>query len=601
MIHQRLSVKEKIGYGFGDAASSMYWKLFGMYLMFFYTDIFGIPAAVVGTMFLITRVGNAAFDPLVGILGDRTETRWGKFRPYLLWMAIPFGIIGVLTFTTPNLSVNGKIIYAYATYAVMMIIYSMINVPYASLMGVMTADGKERTTLATYRFIFAFGGSFLVLGLFQPLFDGFGTNNYIQSTIPKVIELRDTSKNIITENAYVWENKLTEPSQKQPADSLLFLSAKLTAKTKDAFKIGVMNKQTNELSWFEFKEGEDTLGLLRDGSPSDVKIRLSSFVSKGNLTNPLNLKIVTTNNADKDVKIHKIFIQEIDYKSGTQKAVIVITILAVIFFFFTFLWTRERIKPITEKTSLKDDVKDLLKNAPWFILVGAGISTIFFNTIRDGAAIYYFKYYFQGQSDIYFNPINVTLAMSTIYLLLGQAANIIGVLLAKPVSDKIGKKNTFVLAMVFASVFSIMFYFIEKSNIGLILIFQALISLSAGTIFPLVWSMYADAADYSEWKNSRRATGLVFSAASMSQKFGASIGIALAGWLLAFYGYHANVAQTVETQNGIRMMLSVYPAIGALLAALFMFIYPLKESLMEKIEDDLADRRTSASHKTSYD
>ena len=601
MIHQRLSVKEKIGYGFGDAASSMYWKLFGMYLMFFYTDIFGIPAAVVGTMFLITRVGNAAFDPLVGILGDRTETRWGKFRPYLLWMAIPFGIIGVLTFTTPNLSVNGKIIYAYATYAVMMIIYSMINVPYASLMGVMTADGKERTTLATYRFIFAFGGSFLVLGLFQPLFDGFGTNNYIQSTIPKVIELRDTSKNIITENAYVWENKLTEPSQKQPADSLLFLSAKLTAKTKDAFKIGVMNKQTNELSWFEFKEGEDTLGLLRDGSPSDVKIRLSSFVSKGNLTNPLNLKIVTTNNADKDVKIHKIFIQEIDYKSGTQKAVIVITILAVIFFFFTFLWTRERIKPITEKTSLKDDVKDLLKNAPWFILVGAGISTIFFNTIRDGAAIYYFKYYFQGQSDIYFNPINVTLAMSTIYLLLGQAANIIGVLLAKPVSDKIGKKNTFVLAMVFASVFSIMFYFIEKSNIGLILIFQALISLSAGTIFPLVWSMYADAADYSEWKNSRRATGLVFSAASMSQKFGASIGIALAGWLLAFYGYHANVAQTVETQNGIRMMLSVYPAIGALLAALFMFIYPLKESLMEKIQDDLADRRTIASHKTSYD
>jgi glycoside/pentoside/hexuronide:cation symporter, GPH family len=599
MIFQRIGLKEKIGYGFGDAASSMYWKLFGMYLMFFYTDIFGIPAAVVGTMFLITRVGNAAFDPFVGILGDRTETRWGKFRPYLLWMAIPFGIIGVLTFTTPNLSVTGKIIYAYATYAVMMIIYSMINVPYASLMGVMTTDGKERTTLATYRFIFAFGGSFLVLGLFQPLFDGFGTNNYIQATIPKLIELRDTSKNIITENAYVWENKLIEPSQNQPADSLLFLSAKLTAKTKDSFKIGVMNKQTNELNWFEFKEGEDTLGLLRDGSPSDVKIRLISFVSKGNLTNPSDLKIITTNNVNKDVKINKISIQEIDYKSGTQKAVIVITILAVIFFFFTFLWTRERIKPINEKTSLKDDVKDLLKNAPWFVLVGAGISTIFFNTIRDGAAIYYFKYYFQGQSDIYFNPIHVTLAMSTIYLLLGQAANIIGVLLAKPVSDKVGKKNTFALAMVFASVFSIMFYFIEKSNIGLILIFQALISLSAGIIFPLVWSMYADAADYSEWKNSRRATGLVFSAASMSQKFGASIGIALAGWLLAFYGYHANVAQTAETQNGIRMMLSVYPAIGALLAALFMFMYPLKESLMEKIEDDLADRRTIASHKIS--
>ncbi len=599
MIHQRLSLKEKIGYGFGDAASSMYWKLFGMYLMFFYTDIFGIPAAAVGTMFLFTRVGNAAFDPLVGILGDRTETRWGKFRPYLLWMAIPFGIIGVLTFTTPNLNMSGKIIYAYATYAVMMIIYSMINVPYASLMGVMTADGKERTTLATYRFIFAFGGSFLVLGLFQPLFDGFGTNNYIQSTNPAVFELKDTPKNINGENICVWENKLEERSRKQPADSLLFLSAKLTAKTKDPFKIGVVNKRTNEFSWFEFKEGTDTLGLLRDGSPSDIKIRLNSFVSKENLANLSNLKIVTANKPGKDVKINKVVIQEIDYKTGTQEAVIVITILAVIFFLFTFLWTRERIKPITEKTSLKADVKDLLKNAPWFILVGAGISTIFFNTIRDGAAIYYFKYYFQGQSDIYFNPINVTLAISTIYLLLGQAANIVGVVLAKPVSDKIGKKNTFAIAMIFASVFSIMFYFIGKSNISVILIYQALIGLSAGIIFPLVWSMYADAADYSEWKNNRRATGLVFSAASMSQKFGASIGIALAGWLLAFYGYHANVAQTIETQNGIRLMLSIYPAIGALLAAGFMFIYPLKEPLMDKIETDLANRRSKAVDSTS--
>ncbi len=591
---QKLSLKEKIGYGFGDAASSMYWKLFGMYLMFFYTDIFGIPAAVVGTMFLITRVGNAAFDPFVGILGDRTETRWGKFRPYLLWMAVPFGLIGILTFTTPNLSVSGKIFYAYATYTVMMIIYSMINVPYASLMGVMTADGKERTTLATYRFIFAFGGSFLVLGLFQPLFDGFGTNNYIQSTAPAVFELKDTSKKYDSENICVWENKLTEPSRKQPADSLLFISAQLTVNTKDAFKIGVVNKRTNEFSWFEFKEGKDTLGLLRDGSPSDIKIRLSSFVSKENLSDISNLKIVTANKPGKDVKINKVAVQEIDYKTGTQEAVIVITILTVIFFLFTFLWTRERIKPITEKTSLKADVKDLLKNAPWFILVGAGISTIFFNTIRDGAAIYYFKYYFQGQNDIYFNPINVTLAISTIYLLLGQAANIIGVVLAKPVSDKIGKKNTFAIAMICASVFSIMFYFIGKSNIAVILIFQALISLSAGIIFPLVWSMYADAADYSEWKNNRRATGLVFSAASMSQKFGASIGIALAGWLLAFYGYHANVAQTIETQNGIRMMLSIYPAIGALLAAGFMFIYPLKESLMDKIEADLADRRNKA-------
>ncbi len=187
-----LKLSEKIGYGFGDAASSMFWKLFGMYLIFFYTDIFGIPAAVVGTMLLVTRVGDAAFDPLVGILGDRTNTRWGKFRPYLLWMAIPIGVIVVLTFTTPNISTGGKIIYAYVTYSLMMIIYSLINVPYASLMGVMTNDGKQRTTLATYRFIFAFGGSFLVLALFQPLFDGFGTRTFNEFTSPKTVEVTDT-------------------------------------------------------------------------------------------------------------------------------------------------------------------------------------------------------------------------------------------------------------------------------------------------------------------------------------------------------------------------------------------------------------------------
>src|SRR5215831_18742641 len=174
MPAEKLALKEKIGYGFGDAASSMFWKLFSMYLMFFYTDVFGISAAVVGTMFLVTRIWDAGFDPLVGIVADRTETRWGKFRPYLLWMAVPFAIIGVLTFTTPPLGAAGKIAYAYVTYSLMMMVYSLINVPYASLMGVMTADGSERTSLATFRFIFAFAGSFLVLGVAKPLADFFG-------------------------------------------------------------------------------------------------------------------------------------------------------------------------------------------------------------------------------------------------------------------------------------------------------------------------------------------------------------------------------------------------------------------------------------------
>ena len=166
---ERISLKEKIGYGFGDMASSMFWKLFGSYLMIFYTDVFGLPAAVVGTMFLITRVWDSAFDPIVGVVADRTHSRWGKFRPYLLYLAVPFALIGILTFTTPALSDTGKLIYAYVTYSLMMMVYSAINVPYASLLGVMSPDPKERNTLSTYRMTFAYIGSFIALLLFMPM------------------------------------------------------------------------------------------------------------------------------------------------------------------------------------------------------------------------------------------------------------------------------------------------------------------------------------------------------------------------------------------------------------------------------------------------
>jgi GPH family glycoside/pentoside/hexuronide:cation symporter len=345
----------------------------------------------------------------------------------------------------------------------MMMVYSMINVPYASLMGVMTADGKERTSLATFRFIFAFGGSLLVLALAEPLVDIF------------------------------------------------------------------------------------------------------SKLGKGGV----NLQL------------------------GWQLAAVVFAIIAITFFMFTFSWTRERIKPVTVKTSLKKDLNDLLHNSPWFILLGAGIAAIFFNSIRDGAAIYYFKYYIQGQSAFSIKAIKLTITLSSLYFVLGQAANIVGVILAKPVSDRIGKKYTFLYAMLFAAVFSIGFYWLDRSSISLIFLFQFLISMSAGIIFPLVWSMYADAADYSEWKTGRRATGLVFSASSMSQKFGWTIGGALAGWLLGYYGFKANVVQTAEAQTGIKMMLSFFPAIGTLMGAFFMFIYPLSEKKMMTISAELAVRRDS--------
>ena len=170
----KIGLSEKIGYGLGDMSSSMFWKLFGAYLMIFYTDVFGISAALVGTMFAITRVWDSFFDPIVGAVADRTTSRWGRFRPYLFYLAVPFGAIGVITFLTPPFGETGKIVYAFITYGLMMMVYSAINVPYASLLGVMSPDPSDRNTLATYRMTFAYLGSFVALLLFMPLVNAFG-------------------------------------------------------------------------------------------------------------------------------------------------------------------------------------------------------------------------------------------------------------------------------------------------------------------------------------------------------------------------------------------------------------------------------------------
>lgn len=382
-----IQLKEKIGYGFGDMASSMFWKLFGSYLMIFYTDVFGLPAAVVGTMFLVTRIWDSLSDPVMGAIADRTTTKWGKFRPYILWGAVPFGIIGVLTFTTPSLGMTGKIIYAYVTYSLMMGIYTVVNVPYASLLGVMSPNPKDRNTLATFRMSFAYIGSFIALLLFMPFV------NMFSGTSPSIV----------------------------------------------------------------------------------------------------------------------------DQQRGWTMAVGIIAVICVILFVLTFALTRERVKPIKEKQAkLKEDLRDLTKNRPWWILLGAGISALVFNSIRDGATVYYFKYFIVEKSFTNVSLFGFSFVLSGLYLAVGQAANIIGVVLAAPVSNRIGKKNTYLGAMVIASILSVIFFWFSKEQLALIFVFQVLISICAGSIFPLLWSMYADCTDYSELQTGNRATGLIFSSSSMS-------------------------------------------------------------------------------------
>lgn len=467
----KIRLSEKIGYGLGDMSSSMFWKLFGAYLMIFYTDVFGISAAVVGTMFAVTRVWDSFFDPVVGAVADRTSSRWGRFRPYLLFLAVPFGVISILTFLTPPFGQTGKIVYAFITYALMMMVYSAINVPYASLLGVMSPDPADRNTLATYRMTFAYLGSFLALLLFMPLVNAFGGGN----------------------------------------------------------------------------SGGPMLGWL---------------------TAP---------------------------QAGWLMAAGVIAVVCVLLFLGCFALTKERVRPVRQgKTSLKTDLRDLLHNRPWWILLGAGVASLVFNSIRDGATVYYFKYYVDETAVGSISFLGLPFVLSGLYLAVGQAANILGVILAAPVSNRIGKRRTFMAAMAVASVLSIAFFWLGKDQLVPIFILQALISVCAGSIFPLLWSMYADCADYSELQTGNRATGLIFSSSSMSQKFGWAFGTAITGWMLAQFGFQANAVQSAETLQGIRMFLSLLPAAGAFLSLVFIYFYPLSEQKMRQITHELEEKRTAA-------
>jgi GPH family glycoside/pentoside/hexuronide:cation symporter len=442
---QRLSVGEKIGYGLGDTASNFYWQMFMSFILFFYTDVFGIPAAAAGTMLLITRIWDTGIDPVMGIIADRTNTKWGKFRPYLLWMALPIGIIGVLTFTTPDLSVSGKIVYAYITSTLMMAAYTAINTPYSALMGVLTSNSLERTSISSYRFVLAFVAIFIVQGTTLPLVQFFGNGNQAV---------------------------------------------------------------------------------------------------------------------------------------GFQWTMIVFSVIAIALFIITFLNTRERVyPPKNQESSIKNDLRDLLHNRPWIVLFFIGIFALSYNSIRSGSIIYYFKYFVGDE------------ILTSAFMVSGTIAAIVGVMITKYLSKLMGKRMLYMVLWGIVSVLTILFYFIPKENIILIFASHILISFILGPTAPLIWAMYADTADYSEWRSGRRATGLVFSAATFAQKLGWAIGGAITGWLLAYFGFIANTVQTLDAQNGIRLMMSVIPAIGSILAAVAMWFYILDEPMMIKIEQELINRK----------
>ena len=464
-----MKLSEKIGYGFGDMSSSMFWKLFSYFLPFFYSNVFGLSLADAGVLMLVTRIWDAVSDPMMGIICDRTKTRWGKYRPYLLFFALPFAVCGILLFTTPE---NGKTLWAYITYICMMTVYTGINVPYGSLLNVMTADSDEKSVLSSYRMFFAYGGSFIALFAWEPLCNMF--------------------------------------------DKARVVSADAAG--------GLASISTSPVAW--------------------------------------------------------------------NRAMIVIAACCFIFFILSFLLTKEHVK--SESTvSVGQDLKLLLKNKPWWLLIGAALASNLFNTVRGTTTAYFFADYILKTVEM--APQWAFLVSASIFLSIGEVANMVGVVIAVPMSKKLGKKSTYMVSMAVLIVLSIAFFFLPATTGGYwaMLFFQILISTFTGIISPLVWSMYADVADYSELKDGTASTGLIFSSASMAQKFGGAFGGSAVMWLLAAFGYNT-VAGAVQTDTailGLRILMSWGPALVAALSILVVWFYPLTKKKMEGVQAEIAVKR----------
>ena len=470
---EKLSIVEKVGYGLGDTASNILYQAWSFFLMIFYTDVFGIPAKVASFMFLVTRIWDMINDPLMGMIADRTNTRWGKFRPYLLWMAVPYGILACAMFITPQWSQNMKVVYAYITYILATMAYTAINIPYSSLMAVITPNPKERTTLSQYRFFFAFVGMLLITTFTLPLAKFFGSN------------------------------------------------------------------------------------------PS-----------------------------------HPGYNEELGYSQalGYQVTMGVFGALAIILLFITFLTTRERVQPPKEqKSAFKHDIKDVARNTAWIVIFIASIFWLIHNMIRNGMVAYYFDYV-NGQGSkvlwsISVGALKLDFDQTTTFLTIQTVGMMVGVFLSTPLKKYFDKKLT-IIAVTLASVFfGGIFYWLPENNFVLLSVTNFIWAILAGAMPVFLFAMFADVADFHEWKFNQRATGLVTAGIMFAIKAGVAIGGFLALYVLGQFGYIKGDPITPDIMNGIKMLFSLIPVAFLTVCGLLLFFYPVNDKLLAKIETDLQERK----------
>lgn len=486
---ETLSVTEKVGYSLGDLAANLIFQTLVTFLAFFYTDVYRIPAGTAATIILIVgMLGAFVFTPIVGFAADRTSTRWGKFRPWILWTAIPFGVFSLLAFSTPDLGPQAKVAYAFATYTLLVLVYAANNLPYSALSGVLTGSMAQRNSLSAYRFVAVMVAQFIIQALLLPL-----------------------------------------------------------------------------------------VLILGDGD----KVR------------------------------------------GFHNTMMLFAVVGTVFFLITFFTTKERIVPAPEqKSSIAQDLGDLSRNRPWVVMLLLTILVFVTLALKGGMYVYYFKYYLSEPhlagflDQVGFNgfiaglnsmltgagltefqwPKDAPTSALSLFNAGGIIFMIIGIGFSKRLADRFGKRDVFGGALLVSTLFMLAFYVFPPQATWVVFTSQILHGFFYGITIPLLWAMIADVADYSEWKNHRRATAIIFSAMLCGLKIGLSVGGASVAGILAYYGYEAGAAmQAPQTVDGIRLAVSVYASIPFLLCVALLFLYEINKTMESRIEHELSTRRLQTS------
>lgn len=477
---QKISVSEKIGYSLGDLAANLVFQTLVTYLAYFYTDIYGLRPEDASVITLVVGlIAGFGFNPIIGALADRTHTKWGKFRPWILCTAVPLGIAALLAFSTPGFSYKGKMIYAAATYSLLLLLYAANNLPYAALSGVITGDMGERNSISSYRFVAVMFAQFFVQVFMLPI-------------------------------------------------------------------------------------------------------------------------ILSVGNGDK--------------AAGIETVMTWLAVIGSVMLLITFFTTKERIVPKSEqKSSLKVDLKDLSRNKPWIIMLT--VTALIFITLamKGGSYVYYFNNYvdenalasFISPVTTFFNSIGMNFfgedpksAGFGLFNAGGIIMMIVGITFSKKFADKYGKRDTFIASLFISTLFVLVFIFFPPKAVGMMFLSQVFHGFFYGISTPLLWAMIADVADYSEWKNNRRATAIIFSAMMVGLKVGLSIGSSLVSSIIGHYGYISSegahhITQPETVAAGARMLVSIFPSIPFFLSCGLLLFYKINKKMEVQLERELAERRNA--------